>query len=183
MSDWSQLHPKIQWNDLRIEFILASTNFHQLLYLRQTYFSSVLHFILNDLHDCYAWISKIALANIIYELSPFICYACIYIWYTKGVNFHSSSCMADSLSMNCIKVSSVSNMLILTYFGLAPNCLPLRVIILCPLRKVSQSSTSPSHFNHTKAASRYNITKGSKTIFIHTWKSNVVWDKVLNPIC
>jgi len=60
-------------------------------------------------------------------------------------------CMAESLSRNWLKFSSVSNMLILTYFGLTPKCIPLLVKMLYPRRKLSQSSTFPSHFNHTKA--------------------------------
>lgn len=59
--------------------------------------------------------------------------------------------MAESLSRKWLKFSSVSNMLILTYFGLTPKCFPLLVKMLCARRKLSQSSTFPSHFNHTKA--------------------------------
>jgi hypothetical protein len=91
--------------------------------------------------------------SIISELSLFIyCYKYMSLSIT---NFHFHFCMVVNLSINCIKCSSVSNMLILTYFGLAPNCLPLLVKILCPRRKLSQSSISPSHFNQAKAARNY----------------------------
>ncbi|KAK6249572.1 hypothetical protein SCA6_003577 [Theobroma cacao] len=36
--------------------------------------------------------------------------------------------------------------------GLTPKCLPPLVKIFLPRRKLSQSSISPSHFTHAKAA-------------------------------
>lgn len=62
-------------------------------------------------------------------------------------------CMVARRSMNTLKASSVSTMLILTTFLSAPNLVPLRVMILCSRKKPSRSSTpSFSQRSHANAA-------------------------------
>lgn len=77
---------------------------------------------------------------------------------------HGSSCcewIRDNLFTKRLKVRSRSNMLILTYEGPTPKYLPLLVQILCPLKKVSQSSIPSSHFSHAKAAQRVRYKEAS----------------------
>lgn len=65
--------------------------------------------------------------------------------------------IVDSRFRNKLKLMSLSSMLMRTYFGLTPKCLPPLVKILCPFRKLSQSSTaSSSHLSHAKAADKVN---------------------------
>jgi hypothetical protein len=63
------------------------------------------------------------------------------------------SMIADNLSKKRLKASGGLNMLILTYFGLAPNRSPLLAIILCSLKRLSQSISSLL-CNHAKAVCR-----------------------------
>ena len=75
--------------------------------------------------------------------------------------------MLDTLLRNKLKVASLSTMLIRTYLGLTPNLLPPRVDMLCPLKKLSQSSTeSSSHFSHAKAAKNFQLITHKLHLFV-----------------